>query len=199
MTNVTQPPVDTTAGDLTPVDPAYVATTEPPREAPEQHETLLGLDSYGWVGLAFLAFLLVLWKAGVFGAVTRALDSQADKVKADLAEAAALKAEAEAMKARAAREAAEAEATARDMLANAEQEATRILHQAEADADTAVARRQKLASDRISAEGRAAEAELRERAANITLNAARTILAERSANGQLAGLTDAAISNLDRR
>lgn len=163
------------------------------------HETLLGMDSYGWVGLAFLAFVLLLWKLGSFKMISGALDSQAEKVKADLAEAAALKAEAEAMKVRAAAEQAEAEAGAKSMLANAEVEAKRIVEQAVIDADTAIARRTKLAEDRINAEVRSAEAELRARAADITVKAAQALLAERAGKGELAELTDAAIAGLDRR
>lgn len=175
----------------------HAGTTAPGEHA--GHETLLGLDSYGWVGLAFLAFVLLLWRFGVFGMLARALDSQADRVRSELAEAAALKAEAEAMRARAAADAAQAEADARTMLSNAEAEAQRIMAQAGVDAEAAIARRQKLASDRLAAESRAAEAELRARAAEISLKAAQTLLAERAAAGQLAGLTDSAIGALDRR
>lgn len=161
------------------------------------HETLLGLDSYAWVGLAFLAFVLLLWRLGAFRMIAGALDAQAQKVKADLAEAAALKAEAEAMKARAAAEAAEAEASAKAMLAHAEDEAKRIVAQATVDADEAISRRTRLAEDRIAAEVRGAESELRARAADITVKAAEALLAARTS--ELAGLTDAAIATLDRR
>lgn len=163
------------------------------------HETLLGLDSYAWVGLAFLAFMLLLWKLGAFKMIGGALDSQAEKVKADLAEAAALKAEAEALKARAAAEQAEAEASAKSMLVNAEVEAKRIVEQAVIDADEAISRRTKLAEDRINAEVRTAEAELRARAADITVKAAQVLLAERAGKGELAELTDASIAGLDKR
>jgi F-type H+-transporting ATPase subunit b len=163
------------------------------------HETFLGLDSYAWVGLAFLSFVLLLWRLGAFSALTKALDGQAEKVKADLAEAASLKAEAAAMKAKAATEAAEAEAAAKAMLANAEVEARRIVEQAAVDAEEAIARRTRLAEDRIAAEARTAEAELRARAADITVKAATALLAERAARGDLASLTDAAIAGLDRR
>lgn len=163
------------------------------------HETFLGLDSYAWVGLAFLCFVLLLWRLGAFSAITKALDSQAEKVKADLAEAAALKAEAAEMKAKAVAEAAEAEAAAKAVLANAEVEAKRIVEQAAIDAEEAIARRTRLAEDRIAAEARTAESELRARAAEITVKAATALLAERSAKGELADLTDAAIAGLDRR
>ena len=160
------------------------------------HETVLGLDSYAIVGLAFLVFLAILWKAGAFRMIGGALDGAAEKVRSDLAEAAQLKAEAEAMKAKAAAEAAEAAAQAKETLANAESEARRIVEQAAIDAETAIVRRTKLAEDRIAAEARTAEAELRARAADIAVKAAETLLAGRSK--ELTGLTDAAIAGLDR-
>lgn len=163
------------------------------------HETLLGLDSYAWVGLAFLSFVLLLWRLGAFRMITGALDAQAEKVKADLAEAAALKAEAEAMKARAAAEAAEAERQAAAMLASAEAESTRILAQAATDAETAIARRTRVAEDRIAAEAREAEAALRARAADLAVRAAEALIADRAASGELTSLTDSAIAALDRR
>lgn len=161
------------------------------------HETFLGLDSYAWVGAAFLCFVLLLWKLGAFRMIGSSLDAQAEKVKADLAEAAQLKAEAEAMKAKAAAEAAEAESSAKAMLANAEVEAKRIVEQAAVDAEEAIARRTRLAEDRIAAEARGAEAELRARAADITVKAAEALLSAKAK--ELAGLTDAAIAGLDRR
>ena len=161
------------------------------------HETLLGLDSYGWVGLAFLAFVLLLWRFGAFRMIGSALDAQADKVRADLAEAAALRAEAEAMKDKAAADAVAAEAQARATIANAEIEAQRIVEQAARDAEEAIARRTRLAEDRIQAEARSVEAALRARAADITVAAAEHVLKTRAE--ALQPLTDAAIAALDRR
>jgi F-type H+-transporting ATPase subunit b len=160
------------------------------------HETVLGLDSYAIVGLAFLTFVLILWKVGAFSAIIKALDGQAEKVKADLAEAAALKAEARALKDRATADAAEARAQAEAMLASAEAEAKRIMAQAISDAEAAIARRTRLAEDRIAAEARSAEAELRARAADITVKASETLLAARAKD--LASLADTAIAGLDR-
>ena len=178
--------------------PAPVGTeTQTPDAHGAAHETLLGMDSYAWVGLAFAAFVILIWRLGAFRMIGASLDAQAEKVKADLAEAAQLKAEAEALKAKAAADAAEADANARAMLANAEVEAKRIVEQAARDADEAIARRTKLAEDRIAAEARGAEAELRARAAEITVKAAEALLAGKAK--ELAGLTDAAIAGLDRR
>lgn len=178
--------------------PAGTPGTVADAEHAVNHDKILGVfDSYAIVGLAFLAFLVILWKAGAFRMVTQALDAQADKVKADLAEAATLKAEAEAMKVRAAAEAAETQVQATQTLAHAEAEAKRIIEQAGLDADIAITRRTKLAQDRIAADALAAEAELRALAADIAVKAAQTLLAARST--ELTGLTDAAIAGLDNR
>ena len=162
------------------------------------HEAIFGIfDSYAIVGLAFLVFVAILWKVGAFRMLGSALDGAADKVRADLAEAAQLKADAEALKTKAAADAAEAATQAKDTLANAEAEAKRIIEQAALDAETAITRRTRIAEDRIAAEARSAEAELRARAADIAVKAAETLLAARSK--ELTGLTDAAIAGLDRR
>ena len=163
------------------------------------HQTLLGLDSYAWVGVAFLCFVLLLWKFGAFRALGTALDSKAVKVRADLAEAAQLKADAERILREAAVEAARAAEDARAMIAAAEVEAQRIVAQAGADADVAISRRTRLAEDRMIAEARATEDALRARAADITVQAATALLAQRAGKGELGSLTDAAIAAIDHR
>ena len=193
-------PTAASAHDVAEVKDAPAGTPGTVAEAEHAagHEAIFGIfDSYAIVGLAFLTFVLILWKVGAFRMIGGALDAQAEKVKSDLAEAAQLKAEAEAMKARAAAEAAETQAQAKETLANAEGEAKRILEQAGIDAEVAITRRTKLAEDRIAAEARATEAELRARAADIAVKAAETLLAGRAK--ELTGLTDAAIAGLERR
>lgn len=162
----------------------------------ELPETFLGLDSGAWVALAFALFVLLLWRVGAFRIIGTWLDSQAEKVRSDLAEAAALKAEAEALKAKAAADAAEAAETAKAMIEQAGEEANRIIAQATAETEVQIERRRKLMSERISAEVRAAEAELRQRAADLTVKAAEDILRQRAEAGQLGDLTDSAINAL---
>jgi F-type H+-transporting ATPase subunit b len=174
-------------------------TTPGPESVVEPYETFLGLGSTGWLAVAFVLFMLVLWRVGAFAAIGRALDGQGEKVRAALAEAESLKAEAERLRAEAAREAQEAAEQARAILAHAEAEAGRIVAQAEADAEAAVARRTRLAEDRIAAAERAAEAELRGRAADLSVKAAAALLARAADAGQLRHLTDQAISELERR
>ena len=162
-----------------------------------QHDSILGLDSHAIVGIAFVLFVAILWKVGAFRLIGQALDQQAEKVRADLAEAAALRAEAEQVRARAAADAHAAEEQARATLANAEVEAKRIVEQAVADAETQIGRHMKLAEDRIKAEARAAETELRQRTAGLALQAAQSLLQQHA--GELGPLADRAIEGLGHR
>ncbi len=162
-------------------------------------ETFLGLGSTGWLAVAFLVFVLLLWRLGAFRALVGALDAQADRVRAALAEAEALKAEAERLRQQAAAEAAEAEAQARAIIAQAEAESGRIVAKALADAEAAVQRRRRLAEERIEAARRSAEDALRRRVAELSARAAAGILEDEAGAGHLRHLTDEAIAALDRR
>src|SRR5881275_3495983 len=65
----------------------------------EVEPTFLGLNPGGWVALAMLAvFAILLWKK-VPGAIGRALDSKIALIRDQLAEAEALRKEAEALRA----------------------------------------------------------------------------------------------------
>ena len=66
---------------------------------PEAEPTFLGLDPGGWVALAMLAvFAVLIWKK-VPGAIGKALDDKIRLIRDQLAEAEALRKEAEALKA----------------------------------------------------------------------------------------------------
>ena len=54
------------------------------------------LDAHFWVGVAFVIFVGILLWAGVPKLAAKAIDSRADKLRARLAEAEALRAEAQA-------------------------------------------------------------------------------------------------------
>jgi F-type H+-transporting ATPase subunit b len=161
-------------------------------------ETFLGLGSTGWLAVAFVLFVLLLWRVGAFAALVKALDSQADKVRAALAEAEALKAEAERLRKAAAEEAEAAARQAAAIVERAEADAARVVAEAAAEAQAAVARRTRLAEERIEAAGRAAEAELRAHAATLARQAATRILVQEAEAGRLRHLTDAAIADLGR-
>ncbi len=169
-------------------------------EGGAHHEaTFLGLGAESWVYSSVLIFfLLVLWK-GAHKMILGELDGRIQKVKDQLAEAAALRAEAEQLKADAVAKQADAEKTARDIVAHAQAEAVTIVTTAAANADAMIVRRTKMAEDKIAAAERAASDDVRASATALATAAAQKLLTDKlDASGQ-AGLVDKAISELDRR
>lgn len=163
------------------------------------HEVFLGLDSYGWVGLGFLAFMVLLWRLGAFAAIGSALDARGARIRADLAEARALRDEAFAMLATHKAQQAAAAKDAEAIIAHARQEAAQIVAAAMDKAEAMVTRRAAMAEAKIAAAERAAEADLRARAANLATAAAAKVIAESTDAALQTKLTDAAISELERR
>lgn len=150
-----------------------------------------------WVAVSFVIFF------GLFGrklwqALTAQLDGHAAIVRAELDEAAKLRAEAEAMlrDAQAQREAALAEA--RDVLERSRAEAIRIGQAAQAEAEASAKRRERMALDRISAAEKAAVTEVRETAADVAAEAARAVIAQTLTGHEDAALVDQAIAALPR-
>src|SRR3954471_5153048 len=80
-----------------------------PTQTEHSEPTFLGLDPGGWVALAMLAvFAVLIWKK-VPGAIAKALDDKIALIRDQLAEAEALRKEAEALKAEYAAKAASAD------------------------------------------------------------------------------------------
>lgn len=148
---------------------------------PEAHgpeATALLMNGTGWVSLAMLIFLAVLiWKK-VPAAIGGVLDKKIAAIRAQLAEAAKLRAEAEALKAEYEARMATATKDAEAMRAAAEEEAADLIAQAKVDAEALIVRRQKMAEDKIGAAERTAIAEVRARAAAAATSAAATLLAQ---------------------
>lgn len=130
-----------------------------------------------WVYFAFVLFFVVLgrklWSIG-----TGMLDRRAADIRAELEQAAKLRAEAEAMliDASSRREAALIEAA--ELLENARREAIRVAEQAQSDAVAAAKRREAMALDRIAAAEKAAITEVRNQAAITAVQAAEAIIRE---------------------
>lgn len=146
---------------------------------PTEHEagpTLLGLNGGALVSLAMLVFLaILLWKK-VPAAIGSALDKKIGVIRAQLDEAAKLRAEAEALKAEYQSKIAAAAKDTEAMRKAAEEEAADLIEEAKAEAAALVARRQKMAEDKIGAAERAAIADVRARAASAATAAAATLL-----------------------
>jgi F-type H+-transporting ATPase subunit b len=174
------------------------ASTAVADHAPAEHAepTFLGFNPGGWVAIAMIAVILIMiWKK-VPGAIAGALDKKIAAIRAQLAEAEALRKEAEALKAEYAKKAAEAESDAAAMVERAKHEAEGLIEKARKDADALVERRSRMAEEKIAAEERAAIQQLRAAAADAATRAAARLIADNVDSSTDAALVDSAIKGL---
>jgi len=165
---------------------------------PEQEPTALGFGPAAWVAIAMLlVFALAIWKK-VPGAIGKGLDARIAQIRDQLAEAEALRRDAEALKAEYEAKAKAAEADAAAIVERAHHEAEGIVAKAQSDAENLVTRRQRMAQDKIASEERSAIAELRATTARAAAAAAAKLIAERHDAGSDKALVDQAIASLGR-
>jgi F-type H+-transporting ATPase subunit b len=159
------------------------------------HEESLIANPRFWVGVAFVIFVVLFGKR-IWQVLVAMLDKRAETVRAELAEAARLRQEAETMlrDAQARREAALAEARA--LLEGAQAEAARLAKAAAAEAEAMARRREQMAMDRIAAAEKSAVDEVRIAAASIASAAAEDVIRESLSADADARLVDRAIGNL---
>lgn len=164
--------------------------------AGEGAPSAFGLQDYQWVSLAMAVLIgVIVWKK-VPAMITGGLDSKIAQIKAQLDEAKALRAEAEALRDEYAAKIASAEKDAEAMVEGANREADAILAKAEADSEAMLARRQRMAQDKIAAAERDAIAGVRASAANAAATASRTLIAQRHDAQADKALADEVISSL---
>ena len=156
------------------------------------------LDSTFFVGVAMAVFIaILLWKK-IPALITRGLDKQIAAIRSRLDEAAALRAEAEALKAEYHKKAKAADKDAKAMIERAQHEAEAIVAKADADAKALVERRTRLAEEKITAAERAAIDELRATAVAAATRAAEKLIAERHDAAADASLVTQAIAGLKK-
>ena len=157
-----------------------------------------GLNSTGWVAVAAIIVLAIfLWKK-VPAAIGRMLDTRIAAIRTQLDEASKLRAEAETLRAEYETRAKTAQAEAATMREHAHQEAQQILVKAKADAEALMARRAKMAEDKIAAAERAAIAEVRARAADTAAKAAGLLIQQQHGADADRNLVDRSIAGLGR-
>jgi F-type H+-transporting ATPase subunit b len=142
-------------------------------------------DAEFWVAVAFFIFLGVLIYFETHKKVAKALDERRDRIKAELDEARRLKEEAQALLAQYQRKQEEAEREAQAIVAGAQAEAERLAGEAKTKMKDFVARRTKMAENKIAQAEAQALADVRAAAAEAAVAAAETILA-RSVRGKVA-------------
>lgn len=148
-----------------------------------------------WVVLAFLLFFVIFGKK-LWGALAGMLDARAASVRAEMDEAARLKAEAETMLREAEAARAKAEADAKALIEGAAAEAARVAEATRAEAEASARRREQMAVDRIAAAQKQAVDEVRTAAAELATIAARQVIAEGLSQQAGAALIDHAITQL---
>jgi F-type H+-transporting ATPase subunit b len=134
-----------------------------------------------WVAVAFLIFLAIVWKVGGFSALVSGLDKRGAKIKAELEDARILREEAQRVLADYQKKRLAAEAEAAEIVRTAKVEAERLATEAHAKLTDFVARRTKMAEQKIAQAEAQATAEVRAAAADAAVKASEQILRGRVA------------------
>jgi F-type H+-transporting ATPase subunit b len=154
------------------------------------------LDAHFWVGVALVIFLVILWRAGVHRLAAQAIDSRAEKLRGRLAEAEALRAEAQALLDQIKVQHERSEKVAGEILANAKEEAKRLQADAQVRLAEQIERRGQLAERRIETAESQAAASVKAAAAELAAQMAEDVLKARLAGAKSDPLIDQAIGQL---
>nr|WP_313708852.1 F0F1 ATP synthase subunit B [Brucella intermedia] len=137
------------------------------------------MDATFWALIGLIIFLAILAYLKVPGMVGRSLDERADRIKNELEEARTLREEAQQLLAEYHRKRKEAEKEASDIVASAEREAKALLEDAKRATEEYVARRNKLAEQKIATAEIDAINAVRASAVDLAVAAAGKIVAEK--------------------
>jgi F-type H+-transporting ATPase subunit b len=129
-----------------------------------------------WVLVAFIIFVVVMGYFGVHKMMAKGIDDRRDRIKTELDEARRLKEEAQALLAQYERKKQEAEREAEAIVKSAMAEAERIAGEAKTKMEDFVARRTKMAEDKIAQAEQQAMADVRSSAAEAAVAAAQSLL-----------------------
>ncbi len=152
-----------------------------------------------WVAVAFLLFIGLLTYLKVPKMVGGALDSRADKIRSDLDEAEQLLKDAQDLLATYQKKQRDANQEADDIRRRTEADVERMVEQGRAKLEASLARREKLAIERIAQAEATALVEIRARTVDIAIDAARDLLAEKLPATTAKTMIDDAIKDLGAR
>ena len=148
------------------------------------------------VAIAFVIFIGILIYFGVPRIVGNILDARADKIKAEIDEAASLREEARSLLASYERKQKDVQAQADRIVATAREEAESAAVRAKEDIERSIARRLKAAEDQILSAEASATKEVRDRAVAVAISAARETIARNLAAKDAGSLIDTAIDEI---
>lgn len=157
---------------------------------------MLFKDPTFWVLVSFVIFVgVVLWKR-VPAMIAKGLDARAAAIAKDIAEAQKLRDEAQTLYAAYQRKQRDAEKEAEDIVVQARAEAERLAAETRATLEAQLARRTKMAEDKIAQAEAQAIAEVRTLAAEIAVGAARRVIAGSMSPARATALIDSAIADV---
>ncbi len=152
-------------------------------------------DPTFWVAVALVVFVALIAKP-VGRLASKGLDERADKIKAELDEAERLRKEAQDLLAQYQRKQRDAAGEAQSIIDHAKQEAERMDREGRERLKASLARRERLAEERIAmAEAKAVE-QVRTRAVEVAIAAAGSVLADNLSAAKANALIDDAVKQL---
>lgn len=161
--------------------------------------TYLLNDTSFWTFVGLILFFVILFFAGVHKALGKALDDRAEKIRGELDEARRLREEAQELLASYERKHAEAAEEAEQIIKKARAEAEYLREQAQDEITDRIERRTAMAEQRIAQAQAQAAKDVRSLAADLAIDAARTLLTDGLTKPQRAKLVKSAISDVEER
>jgi F-type H+-transporting ATPase subunit b len=159
--------------------------------------SLYNTDFVVLLGLIVFIGILVYFK--VPGLVMGMLDKRAEGIESELAEARALRDEAQKLLASYERKQREVQDQADRIVAHAKEDARVAAEEAQKDLEKSVARRLAAAEDQIASAQAAAVKDVRDQAIAVAVAAARDVIAKQMTDADAANLLDSSIAEVEKR
>jgi len=156
-------------------------------------------DAEFWIRIALVVFFLILIVAKVPGNLWKSLGATGEAVRAELDEAVRIRQEATELLNTIKAQRLASEQKARELIANAEEEAARLSAEAHAKLEVTIKRREALAVRKIEQAEAQATADVKAAAADMAAQVAEAILIDRTAKLTSDASVDKAIGQLEGR
>jgi F-type H+-transporting ATPase subunit b len=157
------------------------------------------MDTTFWVAVSFVLFIALLVYYAVPRKILQALDKRAENIKTELAEARRLREEAQSILADYQRKQRDAEAEAKDIIAQAEREAKAYAQETRQQFEDMLNRRMRMANEKIARAEAQAVAEVRSRAVDASVDAAEKIIAEKLDEDKARSLVSQSVEQLKKQ
>ena len=156
-------------------------------------------DPTFWVAIAFILFFVLLIWLKVPGMIAAQLDKRAEQIEAEIREAEKLREEAQDLLATYQRKQREAEAEIEKITNAAREEAARMQKNGAERLEQSLARREKLATDRIAQVEAQAIDDIRRVAVDMAMNATCEVVAGSVSGGKAEKLIETSISEVSKK